>query len=424
MNSERKYYITIIVAVIIYWIASFFLPLDSFTKRITTTTTLIAAVAFWLQFKRTERLNESNYIMNLNNQFIANKEMSHVEHELELYYNQYEALRGGRESLPDEEVWLIHLNLSQSRTSEECQKLINYLVYMEALAALVDRQVIHLDVIDDLFSYRFFVAVNNPVVQQDELLPYSDFYQGIIKLSKRWTDNHRKNNVMIPMDQFNLSDRIKTWKRETIIIPLDISRARGNDKKSEIAKCLYNTDPYIYPESFGEDESIAVKAISRIIGMDGSLLDYRNLLIARYNGQVCGVCLTSDGTGKWDKDAIRNRIGKDLLPDRLMEGFNHSSDDYFSKFYKENPSTDSIEIVAFSVDEGFRRKHIGSALMTEVVKRYGKKNITLDVLSDNKAAIKLYEKRGFSKEGRSFEGFAPYGLRPPKCYTMIRPADE
>ena len=30
--------------------------------------------------------------MNLNNQFISNKDMCRVEHELELYYNQYEIL--------------------------------------------------------------------------------------------------------------------------------------------------------------------------------------------------------------------------------------------------------------------------------------------------------------------------------------------
>jgi len=423
MKRERKYYIIIISAVGIYWIASFFLPLDSFTKRITTSTTLIAAVAFWLQFKRTERLNESNYIMNLNNQFIGNKDMSHVEHELELYYNQYEALLNEKDVLSDKEVWSIHLGLNQSRTSEDCQKLINYLVYLEALAALVDRQVIHLDVIDDLFSYRFFLAVNNPVVQQDELLPYADYYQGVIKLSKLWTDNHRKKKIKIPMDQFSLPERVETWSKNTIMIPLDISRARGDDKKIEIAQCIYSTDRYIYPEAFGEDAETAVRAISRIIGMDGSLLDYKNLLVARYNGHVCGICLISDGTSNWDKEAIRVRVGKELLSDRLMEGFHHASDEYFSHFDRDQQESDSIEIVAFCVDEGFRRKHIGSALLSEVIKRYSKKHIRLDVLADNAGAIALYQNNNFEIT-KTFEGFAPVGLRRPICYTMERQAEK
>lgn len=78
-NRDTKFYIIIFGVVIVYWIVSFhppfYLTFDEFNKRITTTTTLIAAVAFWLQFKRTERLNESNYIMNLNQQFISNKDI-------------------------------------------------------------------------------------------------------------------------------------------------------------------------------------------------------------------------------------------------------------------------------------------------------------------------------------------------------------
>lgn len=424
MNKrELKFYIAILIFVIVYWILSFHLSLDPFTKRITTTITLIGAVTFWLTFKRTERLNESNYIMNLNNQFITNKDMSLVEHELELYYNQYETLLNGRKNLPEKEMHTIHLGLNQSRTSEDCQKLINYLVYLEALAALVDRQVIHLDVIDDLFSYRFFLAVNNPVVQQDELLPYQDFYKGIFKLSEKWTINHQKKKIPIPMQQYSLFETNKNWTKETIMIPLQISEASGSDKKIEIAKCLYGTDRFIYPEAFGENTEEASKAISRIIGMDGCLLDYKNLIVARYNGQVCGVCLVSDGEGKWNKEAIRKRIGPDLLPERIVEGFNHASDEYFSQFHKEHPDENKVEIVAFCVEEGFRRKHVGSALLSFVVEKYGEKTIILTVLADNTAAISLYKHHGFAVINEKKEGFAPVGLHCPDCMEMERPAN-
>ncbi len=422
-KKEIKFYIAILIIVIAYWIISFYLTLDPFTKRVTTTITLIGAVTFWLQFKRSERLNESSYIMNLNNQFITNKDMSLVEHELELYYNQYEALLNGRKELPPNEMYSIHLGLNQSRTSEECQKLINYLVYLEALAALVDRQVIHLDVIDDLFSYRFFLAVNNPVVQQDELLPYQAFYQGIFKLSEKWTRNHRKHNIPIPMEQYTLFETNEKWTKDTIMIPLDISEASGNDKKIEIAKCLYSTDRFIYPEAFGDNEAEASKAISRIIGMDGCLLDYKNLMVARYNGQVCGVCLLSDGKGKWEKEKISKRIGPDLLPERIKEGFNHASDEYFSLFHKEHPDENKIEIVAFCVEEGFRRKHVGSALLSAIVKKYGKKTITLTVLAENEAAISLYKHYGFAVTVEEKPGFAPVGLHEPVCKDMERPAN-
>ncbi len=76
MKREVKFYVAIGIVVIAYIILSFYLPVDSFSKRITTVTALISAVAFWLQFKRTERLNEASYIKDLNNQFINNKDMT------------------------------------------------------------------------------------------------------------------------------------------------------------------------------------------------------------------------------------------------------------------------------------------------------------------------------------------------------------
>ncbi len=202
MKREIKYYFAIGVFAIAYLIASFYLNVDTLSKRVSTLTTIIAAVAFWLQFKRTERLNEANYIMNLNSQFINNKSMTQVEHELELYYNKYEELRAGRETV-GKEAEDIPLGLNLARESEDCQKLIDYLAYMEALAAIVERNVIHLDVIDNLFVYRFFVAINNPVVQKTELIPYADFYQGCYWLSEKWTMYHEKDHL-IPMKEFGL----------------------------------------------------------------------------------------------------------------------------------------------------------------------------------------------------------------------------
>lgn len=90
MKRERKYYIAILIIVALYLIGSIFFDIEPLSKLISTVTTIIAAVAFWLQFKRTESLNESSYIMNLNNQFVNNKDMTMIEHILELYYNEYE----------------------------------------------------------------------------------------------------------------------------------------------------------------------------------------------------------------------------------------------------------------------------------------------------------------------------------------------
>ena len=425
MYKEKKYFYIIFGVIILYWIASFLLPLDEFTKRITTTTTLIAAVVLWLQMKRGERLNESNFIMNLNNQFVSNKDMTHVEHELEQCYNQYETLLKEDGDVSRDDLRRLRLGLSQSRTSEDCQKLINYLVYLEALSALVHRKIIHLDVIDNLFSYRFFIAVNNPIVQQDELFPYADYYQGIFNLSKLWTEDHNKRGISIPMDQYNLCKQYEEYLKNPHVpmIELDVSFAGSNDSKAEIAKCIYETDEMIYPEAFGEDNEAAIKALSRIIGMDDSLFDYKNLLVARYNGEICGVCVLNPGDAEWNTEAIRKRIGNKYLPEYQEDGFKYTSETYFEDVCDQTKTVkDTVELVAFCVDEGYRRKHIGAAMLTTLIDLYKDKTIRLTVLSDNKAAITLYRKKGFRQVGAEFPGYAAKGLRKPMCMKMEKVA--
>lgn len=99
--------------------------------------------------------------------------------------------------------------------TEEYQSIVNYLVYLESFATLITQKRVRIKDIDDLFGYRFFIAVNNPIIQQNELL-YDDntkYYQGIIKAYKIWTKyykNHRKNffikdTIIEPMKDYAFS---------------------------------------------------------------------------------------------------------------------------------------------------------------------------------------------------------------------------
>ena len=50
-------------------------------------------------------------------------------------------------------------------------------------------------------AYRYFIAVNNPVVQELELIPYKDYYQGIIKVFKDWKVDK------MPMEKYRMYSR-------------------------------------------------------------------------------------------------------------------------------------------------------------------------------------------------------------------------
>ncbi len=81
------------------------------------------------------------------------------------------------------------------------QALVNYLVHLEAVAALVNNNILRLGAINDLVAYRFFIALNNPSAQEREIKPYSDYYSGCIKLYKKWKDILRRKHIPIPMEE-------------------------------------------------------------------------------------------------------------------------------------------------------------------------------------------------------------------------------
>lgn len=44
-------------------------------------------------------------------------------------------------------------------------------------------------------AYRYFIAVNNPIVQKYELIPYKDYYQGCFKLYEKWSKELGEDKV-------------------------------------------------------------------------------------------------------------------------------------------------------------------------------------------------------------------------------------
>lgn len=57
---------------------------------------------------------------------------------------------------------------------------------LESVATLVNSGILRLNTINDLMAYRYFIAVNNPVVQKLELIPYKPYYNGCFTIFKEW----------------------------------------------------------------------------------------------------------------------------------------------------------------------------------------------------------------------------------------------
>lgn len=195
--KKAPYIAAMVFLVALYLMGQHYWDANIFTNIVATVLAIVAAVAFWMEFRSNERVNEAQLVMQLNNQFITNPRMATVEWALEKYYFAYrEAQHTGAD------VNMLELDISLKITDSTRQDLVNYLVYLEGIATLVNEGVLHLNVITELMAYRYFIAVNNPLVQQYELIPYKDYYQGCFKLYEKWSKE--LGNDKVPMADFAL----------------------------------------------------------------------------------------------------------------------------------------------------------------------------------------------------------------------------
>jgi len=173
---------------------------------------LIGAVLVIITLREDKKVKQAEFIMNYNFHFISSKPLVEMERKLENCYQIYNDYTKRQEKYSEiqnemvKEIDLKRVTENKERVTSEYQELINYLVYLESLAPLILTKQIDLKDIDDTFGYRYFIAMNNPVVQEYELLQEADYYCGCIKVYETWYKFRKKNGKSIPMEAFALSN--------------------------------------------------------------------------------------------------------------------------------------------------------------------------------------------------------------------------
>lgn len=114
--------------------------------------------------------------------------------------------------------------------SKDYLNIINYLVYLEAFVALLKNKQFQYKDVDDLYGYRFFIAINNPVLQENELFPDFMYYNGCFDVYDEWKEYREKEYMKqkkkkekeeipildnnIPMANYDLLKRFKKRIRQ------------------------------------------------------------------------------------------------------------------------------------------------------------------------------------------------------------------
>ncbi len=91
----------------------------------------------------------------------------------------------------------------ESKCELEFPKVIvsNYLTFFETVYLLIRNGVVSFEMIDDLFGYRFFLAVHSKFVQQAKLAPQPENFKNIFCLEYEWLQYREKKAKKIDSDK-------------------------------------------------------------------------------------------------------------------------------------------------------------------------------------------------------------------------------
>ena len=198
-----------------------------------------------------------------------------------------------------------------------------------------------------------------------------------------------------------------------------VRRGRITDDLRKIAACLYLTDPFIYPAAFGTDADRAACAMAKLMTVENGLLHPEHIALALQGEEICGILLYNKDGAVWNVRECGEKI-LGSVPD--PERFRIVSEAYFVQ-EAEAPPENHVEVVACCVMPGFRKMGIGERLIRWLREEYRDCKLTLTVLADNQAAIRLYGKCGFSVT-EQLKGFSLEESSRPDCCRMECPSAE
>lgn len=165
------------------------LPDTVLFDAITAITAVFGVFSLVYQGDRSDKLDASQFIVELNMKYIED----------DSYQNLISVLEKDDESLI---------------TEEYVDKAIKHFDFFEPMYILASKKILKIEMIDDLFCYRFFTVANNKSIQKLVINPHVDYYTNIIKLHNIWEKHRLKYGKAIPYSETDLSKQ--PWYDEVV----------------------------------------------------------------------------------------------------------------------------------------------------------------------------------------------------------------
>lgn len=200
---------------------------------------------------------------------------------------------------------------------------------------------------------------------------------------------------------------------------VEIIALHGSDRISDpqleqIARLIYQTDPYIYPAMLGSLEN-AVRLLPAVFrsGRD-CMFSLDNVHIAIVDGSVVSVLLTKKGKLSWSGEVLRDFAAG--LGVELPGTLTGVQQEYMDDRYVENSEEDIISVINLCTDPEYRGRGIAELLFRRFINENRDAKIKLCVIKSNTPAVNLYRRLGF-RETRQYPGYSA-GSEKPRCLDM------
>ena len=150
----------------------------------TTITAVISAIAVYYQIKKDAQVTQAEFLLEFSKVFYSYEGAILLEAKID-------------EASDKGQIYVY--------TTNDYELLNDYMLWLEALATMVENNTLSIELINDLYNYRFFSVVNNPTVQEHELCVFAQYYKSIFVLHKKWVAYRNKHKQFIINQEYDLS---------------------------------------------------------------------------------------------------------------------------------------------------------------------------------------------------------------------------
>lgn len=140
---------------------------------------LVSLLIAVYQLKDSKEIARATFIIELNRSFIENEDFTDLYDKLQACFDGDCKCRLDHNKCDKDKNSLCALDVEKSVIS-------NYLTFFETVYILHKKGVISFDILDDLFAYRFFLAIHSKYVQQKKLIYQPQNFTNIYLLEKEW----------------------------------------------------------------------------------------------------------------------------------------------------------------------------------------------------------------------------------------------